>query len=657
MQRPSLRGMLSGAMTLVLACAAGAPALAQESTIKAQAAAALGWRDAEVVALNVPFELGNSALVRIPTVDGELRARLYPHSVRSSNHFQVQVVNGTTGETTIADPGPIRTFRGEVIGVPGAVVAGSLVDGAFTARIFMPDVDDYIIEPIAERVPGADFNAHAIARSCDIHEAMGFCATNTAIVDFGFADDDRRDGPSAERGVSNMRLCEIAIDSDAQWRTRFASAAQAQTVIETIMNLVDAQYSAQVGITYQITTIIIREGTDPYQSGGVPTTNASTYLNQFRSFWNANQGAIVRDVAHLFTGRNIAGSTIGIAFVGVICTSSAYGLSQATFSNTCNADLVAHELGHNWNAPHCSCPSHTMNPSLTCARNFAAVSINTIISFKNTRNCLSVPPPPTGPDPFDLSLPAEGTTGVSLSPFMLWTVADGAAEYHLQIDNDPDFSSPAVNITTSLTSYQVLGDPLQQGTQYFWRVVASNVAGSRNSNPSIGSFVTTGPAPGFLVLVSPADSADFPDGDNIEFVWSQSTAAHTYKLEIDNDSDFSSPEVIELDIPASANPTVHVMAPSGVLTGGMWHWRVTAQNFVGQTVSTPASRPFTVTPPASCDGDADGNFVVDTGDITYIVLRLGLTAPNDEGADVDNSGVVDIDDLTFVILRLGNMCN
>lgn len=59
---------------------------------------------------------------------------------------------------------------------------------------------------------------------------------------------------------------------------------------------------------------------------------------------------------------------------------------------------------------------------------------------------------------------------------------------------------------------------------------------------------------------------------------------------------------------------------------------------------------FCEAPPPVCEGDADGNAMVDIDDITFIVLRLGTSDPD---ADVDGSGSVDIDDITFVVLRLG----
>jgi hypothetical protein len=57
--------------------------------------------------------------------------------------------------------------------------------------------------------------------------------------------------------------------------------------------------------------------------------------------------------------------------------------------------------------------------------------------------------------------------------------------------------------------------------------------------------------------------------------------------------------------------------------------------------------------PASCDGDADGNLVVDVNDLTRVVRALGNTGGPE---DVDGSGTVDVNDITYIVGRLGNEC-
>jgi hypothetical protein len=112
---------------------------------------------------------------------------------------------------------------------------------------------------------------------------------------------------------------------------------------------------------------------------------------------------VPRDLAQLFTGRNIsagAGGYIGYAFqIGAVCTNTSYCVSQSDWGDCCNSlacatDLSAHELGHLWNAVHCSdfCES-TMFPNILCTNTFmnsAPSSIAAITAYRNAASCLTV---------------------------------------------------------------------------------------------------------------------------------------------------------------------------------------------------------------------------------------------------------------------------
>ncbi len=58
-------------------------------------------------------------------------------------------------------------------------------------------------------------------------------------------------------------------------------------------------------------------------------------------------------------------------------------------------------------------------------------------------------------------------------------------------------------------------------------------------------------------------------------------------------------------------------------------------------------------PPTPCDGDANGDRVIDVNDISYILFRLGTPGPD---GDVNGDGTVDVNDLSYVLFRLGNPC-
>ena len=89
-------------------------------------------------------------------------------------------------------------------------------------------------------------------------------------------------------------------------------------------------YASEVGISYLITSITVRsQANDPYSC-----SDAGTLLDQFRTIWNQAFGGVQRDVAHLFTGRPLNGSVIGVAYLDVLCNKPlAYGLSESRFTS------------------------------------------------------------------------------------------------------------------------------------------------------------------------------------------------------------------------------------------------------------------------------------------------------------------------------------
>lgn len=93
------------------------------------------------------------------------------------------------------------------------------------------------------------------------------------------------------------------------------------------------------------------------------------------------------------------------------------------------------------------------------------------------------PPVPT------LVSPANGVTGISLTPTLVWNSSPGADNYTVQVATNTSFNSPVVNTTTSNTQYTVPSGRLQGGTLYYWRVNASNSGGTSNWS-SVWNFRT-----------------------------------------------------------------------------------------------------------------------------------------------------------------------
>ncbi len=75
-------------------------------------------------------------------------------------------------------------------------------------------------------------------------------------------------------------------------------------------------------------------------------------------------------------------------------------------------------------------------------------------------------------------------------------------------------------------------------------------------------------------------------------------------------------------------------------------------NFIRGFACDPPGNPDCAAGPR-CDGDANGDNVVDVNDISYVLFRLGGLLPN---GDVNGDGMIDVNDISYVLFRLGNPC-
>jgi hypothetical protein len=191
------------------------------------------------------------------------------------------------------------------------------------------------------------------------------------------------------------------VDADFEFYSTHLDGTLAE--IEGIINLVDGIYEVELGISVEIVAAQIRDSEpDPYDS-----TNPSTLLDQLRSQWNSHHGGIARDTVHLFTGKDLDSSTVGIAFMSVVCnTGAAYGLSQDLGSDALMPLLVAHEMGHNLGAAHDPTGTtvrYIMYPSVSSLNldEFSPESKTAIASFVDGTSCLAIDPgtPPPAPMP------------------------------------------------------------------------------------------------------------------------------------------------------------------------------------------------------------------------------------------------------------------
>jgi len=346
--------------------------------------------------------------------------RLAPHTCRAVD-FRV-LVQGDDGQLR-EEPAPRpRTYRGTVTGLPDSVVAASLLTGGLRAYIELePDQGGYCIQPASELTNDPVLaGMHVSFRLADV--APGNFDLGNDYIELPTS--GPTDALPADGGVitdTGDKICDIAFDADLHYFYKCGSSIPNTVAdIESVMDVADMVYERDTGINYEFTTIIVRSSyaTNPYTS-----SDAQVLLCQFRNLWiDAPYDFIRRDVAELYTGRDLTGYTIGLAFLGTVCQvekyvcyyvdDAGYNLVESHWQYGTWSERVAlscHELGHNWNATHCSGDTcHIMCDTMDgCGGvqgdnlKFGPQAQSEIKYFKGTRWCLTDEPDPVVPPFFD----------------------------------------------------------------------------------------------------------------------------------------------------------------------------------------------------------------------------------------------------------------
>ncbi|HET6890583.1 MAG TPA: M12 family metallo-peptidase, partial [Pyrinomonadaceae bacterium] len=397
----------------------------------------------------------------LSTSEGAFDMELVPHDIRAANYRAVAV--GADGIVRELPRTPLRTYRGVVNGMENAEARFTIDEQSFEGLIITPH-ERYFVESARK------FSSSAGAKSFVFYAAsslkdQGFECGATKLAhhmaeEFARIKSDKLTpseakgslSPSAARDITPEEVfapkpvAELATEADFEYRQLFASAAATNNDIANIMNQVDGIYDTQLGIKISIVFQRVWEtNTDPYTS-----TDAGVLLNQFRTGYNGSFGGSppARDIAHLWTGKNLDGNTIGVAFPGVVCAipTFAYGLSQSmepTLSGSERVGLTAHEIGHNFSAVHpdeevppvSSCASSIMNSVITSNLDFCSFSRDEITNHTLLNNsCLSRLVAPgctyalnsTAPRFFDAA-GGSGSVTVTTGGGCAWGFADNAS--------------------------------------------------------------------------------------------------------------------------------------------------------------------------------------------------------------------------------------
>ncbi|MBC7834104.1 MAG: hypothetical protein H7Y88_03265 [Phycisphaerales bacterium] len=262
------------------------------------------------------------------------------------------------------DPTSINCFRGGVVGYPHSSVILTLTSGRLSGTIALgPGEPTYVVSSrSAPSGSGLAFIYHA--------PTTGALSPTDLICGLDQIEqppqEEPRPGdpappnppdPADPRGTDpfvRARHLQLAVDTDFEFFQLFGNAEDAVAYIVALYAHVSDIYLRDVQTHVTLTFIRIWETPDDLFNQPDP-------LGSFRSHWNNNQQAIVRDAAQLISGRRDL-PWGGVAYLDSLCNNTAYSVCgymngyffDASYPNMHNRDiyLTAHELGHNCGTLH-----------------------------------------------------------------------------------------------------------------------------------------------------------------------------------------------------------------------------------------------------------------------------------------------------------------
>ncbi len=256
--------------------------------------------------------------------------------------------------------------------------------------------------------------------------------------------------------------------------------------------------------------------------------------------------------------------------------------------------------------------------------------------------------------PMQVTSPASGATGVSLTPTITWSAAGDSTTFTLKVSTEADLSSPVISIsTTADTSYAVPAYTLAGGTTYYAQVVA------REGDDSIATAAT----PFTTLDVVPAVPAfTTPEADGVTLYSNSKIAvepqagAQSLRIEMSSSTSFT-PR-------SSYRPTIaqgFETVPLGDITGvgkptdgktyyvrARYAYLTTATGSTVQYTDYSPVRSFTYC--AQLRGDVNKDGVVNVTDATTIInMILGTIEADTTVADLNGDSTINVSDVTTLI--------
>ena len=323
---------------------------------------------------------------------------IVPNDLRGVNYSIV--VQGERAQSVIHQTAN-KTFKGYNLENNKAIRL--TLDKDFIYGYIEDDKGTFFIEPLWYFNPKAPLGTYVGYYVKDIIPSSGVkCGVNeiqerkSTVRHFG----------SQNRSLStgNCLEVEFAIASDGLMFNKYGSVTNVENHNIGVMNNVQGNYDNEFADEISFNIVEQFVSTSPSADPWTASTNSGDLLDDFTD-WGPSGFSVTHDIGSLWSDRDFNGGTIGLAWVGAVCTNFRYHILQDFSSNAqLLRVLTAHEIGHNFDATHDPSGSNTiMAPSVNSANSWSSQTeseVNSFVSLIDPPNgCLAFCPPAAPPSP------------------------------------------------------------------------------------------------------------------------------------------------------------------------------------------------------------------------------------------------------------------
>lgn len=321
-------------------------------------------------------------------------------------HFDLQLQVNSKWAAAQTPSSSLALYRGAVSNEAGSWVRLA-VNGADAHGLIWDGHELYAVEPASEvssaLLAQLDTSAHnVIFRLADtlLDPGSTSCAVEDAVskADYGSLIGELKTQVKQQRAPGATLKLDLAILSDSMYLARYPNKQAARDALLVRLNNIDGIYSSQLGVEIQAPTVLVDDATTEHLSSEADPSKLLAELANVRRNTSELRSA---GLTHLFTGRDLQGTTVGIAYVDALCDQK-YGVGLTQVGDTgawIDSLIAAHEIGHNFGAVHdgeagkacASTPSgvYLMSPAVSGNEAFSTCSLGLIRPKVQSATCIS----------------------------------------------------------------------------------------------------------------------------------------------------------------------------------------------------------------------------------------------------------------------------